>query len=504
MSSSYDDQPLQGYIIKLGKYVKSWYKRWMVVEGESLNYYTTEDKSILKGSILLTDIEEIKLLDKSETINQSLFSILSHSHSNSNNHHHHHHHHHNNHKGSSNTLGGFSHSSDCVVNNNNNANHHINNSSDNLRASFVNSSNNNSSGSLSSSNSSITSGLSGYYEHSHSTGSLRSSLNANHKVDNHSHQWIFSIKVPDRVYIFKASNEFDMHYWIQGIKNIQVERALKESMIKENQRNSKKIQSNDWNPTMISDELVRIKNESNKLKIQYISNQKEIHKQITDFNKWTGLVQDQFERLHQQIKITNDQYEKKITTQKDQIDYLLKQLQHFEYQKQVQIQNDLVMIENQKQQKQSTNSQQQVNNSQTQQQQQQFNNNQTQHLSLNYSELNITLNDESCKDTSKSCNNIINNQLFPSSKKPLSYVSPTGIALWFPDDTQMDCHRCKSHFTIFRRRHHCRNCGLLFCSKCCSKYINVKGYIGKAVRVCEDCHVIIALAFTSKSIHNNK
>jgi len=496
---TYDEQPLQGYIIKLGKYVKSWYKRWLVVEGQSLNYYTSEDKSLLKGSILLTDIEEIKLVDKSE-IHHSLFGILSHS-----NHHHHH-------KGSNNTIGGFSHSSDCVNNNNNST------EKDSLRSSNQNNH------SLSSSNNSVlqnttttTSGglnSSGNYENN--GGSLRSSSsssNSNYKLEQNSYQWIFSIKVPDRVYVFKAANEFDMHYWIQGIKNIQVERAIKESMIKENQRNSKKLfPLSEINQTIMRDELIRIKNESNQLKQLHSNSQKEIQKQIIDFNKWTGLVQDQFQRLNQQIKITNDQYQKKIQTQKDQIDYLLKQLEHFEYQKQIQIQNELVLIENDKIINNNNNNNNNLNNNNNINYNNNNNNNNfkpiitSHHLSLNYIDINDTNSSSfgdysSFKDNnSLKCNNTKNtNQLFTrNSKIPLSYVSPSGVALWFPDDTQNECYRCKSTFTIFRRRHHCRNCGLLFCSKCCSKYITVKGYIGK-VRTCEDCHINIVLAFTSKS-----
>ena len=43
-----------------------------------------------------------------------------------------------------------------------------------------------------------------------------------------------------------------------------------------------------------------------------------------------------------------------------------------------------------------------------------------------------------------------------------------GSAQWLPDDAAKNCMRCGEEFTAFTRRHHCRQCGQLFCHRCCN------------------------------------
>ena len=58
-------------------------------------------------------------------------------------------------------------------------------------------------------------------------------------------------------------------------------------------------------------------------------------------------------------------------------------------------------------------------------------------------------------------------------------TNPSAIRLmhrqhWMPDSVSIDCYECSAKFTTFRRKHHCRICGQIFCNRCCSIYIEGK------------------------------
>ena len=38
--------------------------------------------------------------------------------------------------------------------------------------------------------------------------------------------------------------------------------------------------------------------------------------------------------------------------------------------------------------------------------------------------------------------------------------------VWINDNMVTHCHNCKSEFGFFIRKHHCRNCGNIFCRTC--------------------------------------
>lgn len=65
---------------------------------------------------------------------------------------------------------------------------------------------------------------------------------------------------------------------------------------------------------------------------------------------------------------------------------------------------------------------------------------------------------------------------------------PLYSVIWVPDDRARDCADCKQRFTQFRRKHHCRACGQVFCSDCTKQRIRLPqfGYTNPE-RVCENC-----------------
>ncbi|XP_017131318.1 lateral signaling target protein 2 homolog isoform X2 [Drosophila elegans] len=77
---------------------------------------------------------------------------------------------------------------------------------------------------------------------------------------------------------------------------------------------------------------------------------------------------------------------------------------------------------------------------------------------------------------------------------PSSATSATSATLsppaWIPDGKAPRCMACQTPFTAFRRRHHCRNCGGVFCGVCSNASAPLPKYgLTKAVRVCRDCYV---------------
>ncbi|KAM7162890.1 RUN and FYVE domain-containing protein 1 isoform 3-T5 [Macrochelys suwanniensis] len=61
---------------------------------------------------------------------------------------------------------------------------------------------------------------------------------------------------------------------------------------------------------------------------------------------------------------------------------------------------------------------------------------------------------------------------------------------WLKDDEATHCKQCEKDFSISRRKHHCRNCGDIFCNTCSSNELALPSY-PKPVRVCDACHTLL-------------
>nr|XP_018906612.1 PREDICTED: lateral signaling target protein 2 homolog isoform X1 [Bemisia tabaci] len=72
---------------------------------------------------------------------------------------------------------------------------------------------------------------------------------------------------------------------------------------------------------------------------------------------------------------------------------------------------------------------------------------------------------------------------------------------WVPDDLAPHCMACDASFTVVRRRHHCRNCGKVFCARCSSNSVPLPRYGHvKPVRVCNRCFIYQVTPFTLTAI----
>ncbi|XP_010895928.2 RUN and FYVE domain-containing protein 1 [Esox lucius] len=61
---------------------------------------------------------------------------------------------------------------------------------------------------------------------------------------------------------------------------------------------------------------------------------------------------------------------------------------------------------------------------------------------------------------------------------------------WLKDDEATQCKQCMKEFSIARRKHHCRNCGDIYCNNCSSNELALPSY-PRPVRVCDTCHSLL-------------
>lgn len=67
------------------------------------------------------------------------------------------------------------------------------------------------------------------------------------------------------------------------------------------------------------------------------------------------------------------------------------------------------------------------------------------------------------------------------------------FGVWMPDESALECSKCGENFTMFRRRHHCKLCGLVCCAECAPRTSSIlaRALTGSPEptfkRLCNDC-----------------
>uniref|UniRef100_A0A8C4EZQ3 phosphatidylinositol-3,5-bisphosphate 3-phosphatase n=1 Tax=Dicentrarchus labrax TaxID=13489 RepID=A0A8C4EZQ3_DICLA len=71
----------------------------------------------------------------------------------------------------------------------------------------------------------------------------------------------------------------------------------------------------------------------------------------------------------------------------------------------------------------------------------------------------------------------------------------TEVTRWYPDHLAAQCYGCESRFWLATRKHHCRNCGNVFCASCCDQKIPVPSQqLFEPSRVCKTCYSNLQLS----------
>eukprot|EP00051_Salpingoeca_urceolata_P017225 m.233038 g.233038 ORF g.233038 m.233038 type:complete len:745 (-) comp18893_c0_seq2:27-2261(-) len=66
-------------------------------------------------------------------------------------------------------------------------------------------------------------------------------------------------------------------------------------------------------------------------------------------------------------------------------------------------------------------------------------------------------------------------------------------ATWQPDHLVTKCSGCRTSFSMFVRKHHCRHCGKIYCNECCNNWFQ-RASSSKPARVCDGCQERIVSA----------
>ncbi|XP_075150825.1 lateral signaling target protein 2 homolog [Haematobia irritans] len=95
-----------------------------------------------------------------------------------------------------------------------------------------------------------------------------------------------------------------------------------------------------------------------------------------------------------------------------------------------------------------------------------------------------------CERFTNGSNRRVSESNTDTTQSPTSRPVQLSPPAWIPDQKAPRCMSCNTPFTAFRRRHHCRNCGGVFCGVCSNTSAPLPKYgLTKAVRVCRACYV---------------
>ncbi|XP_055705238.1 zinc finger FYVE domain-containing protein 16 isoform X2 [Phlebotomus papatasi] len=90
-------------------------------------------------------------------------------------------------------------------------------------------------------------------------------------------------------------------------------------------------------------------------------------------------------------------------------------------------------------------------------------------------------------------------RLSASQGQQLGKVAP----YWIPDNVTNFCMQCNLKFSLIKRRHHCRACGQVLCSTCCSLRAKLE-YLGDVeARICIQCDAIMSRDAAEMIMNNN-
>ena len=69
-------------------------------------------------------------------------------------------------------------------------------------------------------------------------------------------------------------------------------------------------------------------------------------------------------------------------------------------------------------------------------------------------------------------NNILSMSMMVENRKISNEISipKTSPSIWIPSKNVQNCYKCKELFGMWRRKHHCRVCGRIFCGNCADRW----------------------------------